>query len=259
MPYQTLTYQKSNFLGIINIDVSISVNDRMKMIQLSDELVEIYDEATWDEEVRVVVINDTGEKALSGETDLTKAVSVDGLEEEMEPQSFTEPISKLDRPVVAAISGDAIGQGLELALACDIRIASETSCFGMSHIKSGLIPWDGGTQRLSRLVGRGKALEMILTGEVIDAQEALRIGLVNKVVSKKELMDVAVKVAQEMASKGPIALRYIKEAIYKGMDLTLEQGLRLEADLYLLIHTTRDRAEGIKAFQAKKSPQFDGK
>ncbi len=185
--------------------------------------------------------------------------SVDGLEEEMEPQSFTEPISKLDRPVVAAISGDAIGQGLELALACDIRIASETSCFGMSHIKSGLIPWDGGTQRLSRLVGKSKALEMILTGEMIEAQEALRIGLVNKVVPKKDLTEVTMKMAKEMASKGPIALRYTKEAIYKGMDMTLEQGLRLEADLYLLIHTSKDRTEGIQAFREKRTPKFEGK
>jgi enoyl-CoA hydratase/carnithine racemase len=254
-----VTYQKSDFLGIINIDVSISVNDRMKMIQLSDELVEIYDEIAWDQEIRVVVIGLPEEKAPSGETDLTKAVSVDGLEEEMEPHSFTEPISKLDRPVVAAISGDAIGQGLELALACDIRIGSETSHFGLPQIKSGLIPWDGGTQRLSRLVGKSRALEMILTGEVIDAEEALRIGLVNKVVSKKGLMDVAVKVAQEMASKGPISLRYTKEAIYKGMDMTLEQGLRLEADLYLLIHTSKDRTEGIQAFQEKRSPKFEGK
>jgi enoyl-CoA hydratase len=152
-----------------------------------------------------------------------------------------------------------MGQGLELALACDIRIASETSYFGMPHIKSGLIPWDGGTQRLSRLVGRGKALEMILTGEIIDAQEALRIGLVHRVVPKKDLTEVTMKLAQEMASKGPIALRYTKEAVYKGMDMTLEQGLRLEADLYLLIHTSKDRSKGIQAFRAKRTPKFGGK
>jgi enoyl-CoA hydratase/carnithine racemase len=108
-------------------------------------------------------------------------------------------------------------------------------------------------------VGRGKALEMILTGEVIDAQEALRIGLVNKVVPNKDLMEVTMKMAQDMASKGPIALRYTKEAIYKGMDMTLEQGLRLEADLYLLIHTSKDRTEGIQAFQEKRKPKFEGK
>jgi enoyl-CoA hydratase/carnithine racemase len=108
-------------------------------------------------------------------------------------------------------------------------------------------------------VGKSKALEMILTGELIDAQEALRIGLVNKVVSRKDLIEVAVKVGQEMASKGPIALRYAKEAIYKGMDMTLEQGLRLEADLYLLIHTSKDRREGIQAFREKRVPKFEGK
>jgi enoyl-CoA hydratase/carnithine racemase len=161
--------------------------------------------------------------------------------------------------VIAAISGDVIGQGLELALACDLRIASETSHFGLPQIKTGHLPSDGGTQRLSRLVGRGKGLEMILTGEIIDAQEALRIGLVNKVVPKKDLMEVTMKMAQEMASRGPIALRYIKEAIYKGMDMTLEQGLRLEADLYLILHTTKDRTEGIQAFRGKRKPKFEGK
>jgi enoyl-CoA hydratase len=169
------------------------------------------------------------------------------------------PIAKLDQPVVAAISGDAIGQGLELVLACDIRIASETSRFGLPQIESGVIPRDGGTQRLSRLVGKGKALEMILTGEIIDAQEALRIGLVHKVVPTKDLTEVTMKMAKEMASKGPIALRYTKEAVYKGMDMILEQGLRLEADLYLLIHTSKDRTEGIQAFRVKKTPRFEGK
>ena len=257
MSEKTLKYQKTSH--VLVIDLNGPLDHSVAKSQISAELGEFCDEATWDEEVRVVVISDTGEKALSRETNLNKAVSVDALEEEMEPLSFTEPISKLDRPVVAAISGDAIGQGLELALACDIRIASETSRFGLPQIKTGHLPWDGGTQRLSRLVGRGKALEMILTGEVIDAQEALRIGLVHKVVPKKDLTEVTMKLAQEMASKGPIALRYIKEAIYKGMDMTLKQGLRLEADLYLLIHTSKDRTEGIQAFREKRRPKFEGK
>ena len=223
---------------------------------MSEDLSELCNEVALDEETRVVVISDTGEKAFLGEKGLMRAVS---MGRETESQSLAESISKLDRPVIAAISGDAIGQGLELALACDIRIASEASRFGLPQIKTGLIPWDGGTQRLSRLVGRGKALEMILTGEVVDAQEALRIGLINKVVPNKDLMEVTMKMAQDMASKGPIALRYTKEAIYKGMDMTLEQGLRLEADLYLLTHTTKDRTEGIQAFREKRKPKFEGK
>jgi enoyl-CoA hydratase len=254
MPYQAINYQKVGYVLVINIIET--ADDQVKMIQLSDELHRLCPELVWDEEIRVILITGSGKESFS--------IFIERTLKEPNPKfnnswSVAKPIARLDRPVIAAISGDAIGQGLELVLACDIRIASETSCFGMSHIESGLIPWDGGTQRLSRLVGRGKALEMILTGEVIDAQEALRIGLVNKVVSKKELMEVAMKLAQEMASKGPIALRYAKEAIHKGMDMTLEQGLRLEADLYLLIHTSKDRTEGIQAFREKRVPKFEGK
>ena len=257
MSEKTLRYQKTNH--VLVFDLNGPLDHSLLKSQISAELSELCDEIAWDEKIRVIVIGLPQEKVPSGETDLIQVVSMNTLEREIEFWSFTELISKLDRPVIAAISGDAIGQGLELALACDIRIASETSCFGMSHIKSGLIPWDGGTQRLSRLVGKGKALEMILAGEIIDAQEALRIGLVNRVVPKGELMEVAMKLAQEMASKGPIALRYAKEAIYKGMDMTLDQGLRLEADLYLLIYTTKDRTEGIQAFREKRAPKFEGK
>jgi len=257
MPEKTLRYQKKDH--VLVIDLNSSPDRPLGKSRRSGDLSALCDEATWDEEVSVVLIGDSGEKAFLGETDLIKAASVSGEGGKTGFQPLAKPIGRLDRPVIAAISGDAIGQGLELALACDVRIASETSCFGMSHIKSGLIPWDGGTQRLSRLVGKSKALEMILTGEVIDAQEALRIGLVHRVVPKKDLMEVTMKMAQEMASKGPIALRYTKEAVYKGMDMTLEQGLRLEADLYLLIHTTKDRTEGIQAFRDKRTPKFEGK
>jgi enoyl-CoA hydratase/carnithine racemase len=175
------------------------------------------------------------------------------------PFSVAGPIADLDRPVITGIEGDAIGLGLELALASDIRIAAATAQFGFPHIKKGLIPWDGGIQRLARVVGKAKAMEMILTGGLMDADEARRIGLVSKVVSSEELMPVTMDMAREMASKGPIALRYAKEAIQKGMDLTLEQGLRLEADLYFLLHTTKDRTEGIKAFREKRTPEFEGR
>jgi enoyl-CoA hydratase/carnithine racemase len=229
------------------------------MARLSHELTELCAEITWDEKVRVIVITGSGEKSFSLGTGLNRTVSGTGEEEEMKFFSIAEPIARMDRPVIAAINGDAIGQGLEVILACDIRIAVETSRFGMPQIKGGLIPWDGGTQRLTRLVGRGKALEMIFTGETIDAKEAYRVGLVNKVVPPQELMSTVMRMAEEMASKGSIALRYTKEAVYQGMDLTLEQGLRLEADLYLLIHTTKDRTEGIRAFREKRVPKFEGR
>lgn len=233
--------------------------DQIKIIQLSDELVDLYLEMSGEKGTRVIILTGRDDKSFSMGEDLARKFSRGDEGLQLKFWSLAEPIAKFDRPVIAAISGNAVGPGLELVIACDIRIASETSRFGLPHIKAGLIPYDGGTQRLSRLVGRGKALEMILTGEMIDAQEALRIGLVNRVVSKGKLMEVAMETAQGIASKGPIAFRYAKEAIYNGMDMTLEQGLRLEADLYLLLHTTKDRTEGIKAFQEKKTPKFEGK
>jgi enoyl-CoA hydratase/carnithine racemase len=257
MHYQTVSLQKGDHVMVVNLkDV---VNDEIGMARLSDELTEICAEVTWDEEVRVVVLTGSGEKSFSLNASLNRTVSRPDEEQEMKFFSVAEPIAKIDRPVIAAIQGDALGQGLEMALACDLRVAAETSRFGLPQIHTGLIPWNGGTQRLTRLVGRGKALEMILTGETIDAREAYQVGLVNKVVPPKELMSTVTGMAREMASKGSIALRYTKEAVYQGMDLTLEQGLRLEADLYLLIHTTKDRTEGIKAFREKRVPKFEGK
>ena len=245
MLYQTLNYQKKD--RVATASIIGPVNNPLTLVQLSDELNELCDRITWDEEIRVVVLSGTGKMFPP-------------LEKEPLPfSSIAEPITKLDKPVIIAMDGNVVGQGLELALACDIRIAAEKTCFGLPHVKAGLIPWDGGTQRLTRLVGKGKALEMILTGEIIDVQEAYRIGLVNKIVPSGHLMITVSEMAQEMASKAPIALRYTKEAISKGMEMTLEQGLRLEADLYLLLHTTKDRTDGIQAFREKKIPNFQGR
>jgi len=252
-----VSLQRVDHVMVVNLTDMVS--DRLGLARLSDELTELCAEITWDEEVRVIVLIGSGEKSFSLDAGVNRTVSGTGEAEEMKFFSNAEPIAKIDRPVIAAIQGDALGPGLEMALACDLRIAAETSRFGLSEIKAGLIPWNGGTQRLARLVGRGKALEMIFTGETIDAREACRVGLVNKVVPPQELMPTVMSMAREMASKGSIALRYTKEAVYQGVDLTLEQGLRLEADLYLLIHTTKDRTEGIKAFREKRVPKFEGK
>jgi enoyl-CoA hydratase/carnithine racemase len=234
------------------------VRDRARLEILIDELCEVSNEINSANELRVAVITGTiQDSKLTKDRPFVNLFAEDG-ESITKPLSVAGPIADLDRPVIMGIGGDAIGLGLELALACDIRIAADTAHFGFPHIKEGLIPWDGGTQRLSRVVGQAKAMEMILTGEVIDAEEAYRIGLLSKVVPAEELMPVTIDMAREMASKGPIALRYAKEAIQKGMDLTLEQGLRLEADLYFLLHTTKDRTEGITAFREKRTPEFEG-
>jgi enoyl-CoA hydratase len=257
MRREAFTLQEKKHIAIISINISML--NLVELARQSNEFVDLCARVGWDNEARVVIVNSGGKNVFSEKTDLIVLAPQKNKEPWARFGSLAEPIAKLDKPVIAAITVDAIGQGLELALACDIRIASETSHFGLPQIKYGLIPEDGGTQRLSRLVGNSKALEMILTGEMIDAQEAFRIGLVNKVVSPDKVMTVVVDMANEMASKGTIAVRYAKEAIYKGMDMTLEQGLRLEADLYLLIHTTRDRVEGIKAFREKRPPKFEGK
>jgi enoyl-CoA hydratase/carnithine racemase len=168
-------------------------------------------------------------------------------------------VASLYPPVIAAINGDALGQGLELALGCDIRISAETAHFGLPQVAQGLIPMDGGSQRLPRLIGQARALELLLTAKTIDAREALDLGLVDKVVPQDRLRPEVEALATRLAAKSPIALRYAKEAVIKGMDLTLDQGLRLEADLYFLLHTTRDRSEGVRAFLEKRQARFKGK
>lgn len=167
-------------------------------------------------------------------------------------------VAAINQPAIATISGDAIGEGLELALACDIRLASDKAKFGLPQVSKGAIPMDGGTQRLARVVGKAKALELILTGDTIDAGTALEIGLVHKVVPPEDLNAEAEALARNLAAKAPVALRFAKEAVNKGMDLTLEQGLRLEADMYFILHSTVDRTEGITSFREKRQPEFKG-
>ena len=170
-----------------------------------------------------------------------------------------DAVASINCPVIAAINGDALGEGLELALSCDIRLASAQARFALPQVARGLMPVDGGTQRLPRIIGRGKALELLLTAATISAQEAFEIGLVSRVVPPEKLAGEVKALAETIAGKGPIAVRYIKEAVNKGLDMTLEQGLRLEADLYFLLHTTEDRTEGIRAFLGKKAPRFKGR
>jgi enoyl-CoA hydratase len=250
MSYQTLAFEKKECVGAVTIFGL--ANNQARVARLADELTEVCAAIEWDEAIRVVLFAGSGENPFEIETT--------SPEEQLDAgSSIANPVSKLSRPAIVALSGDVVGAGLELALACDIRIASEGSRLGLRHIQSGIIPSGGGTQRLARLVGKSKALEMILTGETIDSREAFRVGLVSKVVPPDQLGVVSMTVAEEMASKAPIALQYVKEAVYGGMELTLEQGLRLEADLYLLIHTTTDRENGIRAFREKKVPTFEGK
>jgi enoyl-CoA hydratase len=222
MPYSAIIYNKRQTFAVITLNRPAV--DNVINQQLAQEIGDICREVDQDGEVRVVIITGAGDGAFCGGSELAV------------PSGVAAAAASLQKPVMAAISGDALGQGLELALSCDIRLAIKGAKLGFPQVAAGIIPMDGGTQRLARIVGRGKALEMLFTGETITAEEAYNIGLV----------------------KAPIALRYIKETVNKGLDLTLEQGFRLEADLYFLLHTTSDRTEGIRAFQEKRSPEFKG-
>jgi len=168
-------------------------------------------------------------------------------------------LAQMPRPVICAINGDALSAGLELALACDVRLACPEARFAFPEVAWGLIPMAGGTQRLARIVGRAAALELILTAEPIDAQTALRIGLVSRVVPRDRLLAEASALAGRIAARGPIAVRYAKEAVSQGLDMSLEQALRFETDLTIILQTTEDRAEGVRAFLEKRAPEFHGR
>jgi enoyl-CoA hydratase/carnithine racemase len=257
MKQPAVIFQEEGRIGIIRLNRPGQKNAINR--QVTAELSEVKRRIGYGSPISVLVITGEGPEAFSIGTDTAEYAENESRADWITRLQAASVIGSIDRPVIAAINGDALGQGLELALACDMRIASSAAQLAMPQIQSREIPWDGGTQRLARLVGRGKALEMILCGEPLTAAQALEIGLVNQVVPPDEVFALTMKTAREMAAKGPIALRYAKEAILKGMDMTLAQGLAMEADLYFLLHTTADRTEGITAFREKRTPNFEGK
>lgn len=210
-----------------------------------------------DDSVRVVVLTGAGSVFSTG----AGIGGRNGASGKAPPPFFDVAghIAAIEKPVIAAINGDAMDQGLELALACDLRIAAGNARLGLTQVARGAMPQDGGTQRLPRLVGRGRALEMLLAARVVAASEALRIGLVNEVVEQGHALERAHELAAAIAKLAPVATRYLKEAVLKGMDMSLGQGLRLEADLSILLHGTADRAEGMSSFAARRSAAFRGK
>jgi enoyl-CoA hydratase len=260
MTYTAIRYEVGDGVATITLnrpDVHNAMNDAMRR-----ELTECFTGLATDDDVRVVLVTGAGERAFSAGADIREFV------EPLVPVKFREARRRVDfrqamdrcpQPILAAIRGYAFGGGLELALACDIRIAGEGARLGLTEVDLAIIPGGGGTQRLPRLVGRGKALEMILTGARITAAEALRIGLVERVVPDGELLSAARELAKTIADKAPVALRYAKEAVVKGLELPLADGLRLENDLSTLLRTTEDRVEGAKAFLEKRKPRWTGR
>lgn len=218
-----------------------------------EELSQLAEQINQDDAIRVVTLTGRGSTFSSGWERLRV-----GSAQELARYQAARLIAGIQKPVLAAINGDAIGQGLELALAADLRIAVSTARLGLPQVRLGVMPWDGGTQLLPRIVGTPHALMLLFTGAMLDAAEAHRIGLVNRLAEPEHFEETVGQIVDQIASAAPLASRYAKEAIKKGMDGTVEQGLRMEADLNILLHTTSDRAEGIRSFLERRPPSFRG-
>lgn len=257
--YKNIQVQLDGSVAVITLnrpDVLNALNAEAK-----HELSQALDELDKNRAVRAIVLTGGGEKAFSAGADINELKALDaqsGMERALSGQKLSKQIERLGKPVIAAINGYALGGGCELALACDIRIASEKAKLGQPEVNLGLIPGFGGSQRLPRLVGKGKAMELILTGDVLDAAESHKIGLVEKVVPHEKLMEAAKEMAAKIASKGPAAIRLSKKAIHEGLQVDLDRGLELEAAYFGAVCATKDKLEGTSAFLEKRKPDFKG-
>lgn len=256
-------------------NILFTVNDRIARITFNRpaalnalnsktlaELGECLNQVHRDDAIRVVILTGAGEKSFVAGADineLAQRTAIDGKDFALYGQEIFHRLETLGKPSIAAINGFALGGGCELALACTIRIASRTAKLGQPEVKLGILPGYGGSQRLPRLCGKGIAHEMILTGEMITAEEALRIGLVNRVVEPPELLSAAESIAAKIAANPPLAVKYALEAIERGAEMPQQEGLFLEATLFGLSCGTEDMREGTRAFLEKRPPKFQGR
>jgi len=260
MSYQNLRIEKRDGIAVV------TVNRPEKLNALDDRTMEELDGAFTalrsDPAVGGVILTGAGEKAFVAGADISELATqspVQGKERSIRGQEILDKIEGLGKPVVAAVNGFALGGGCELAMACHVRVASENARLGTPEVKLGTMCGYAGTQRLSRLVGKGRALEILLTGEPVDAQEAHRIGLVNKVVPKEELLAEAEAVLRKMLGNGPVSLRFSLDAVNAGLEMPFAEAQYLEATLFGLICTTEDMKEGTRAFLEKRPAKFQGK
>ena len=257
--YETLLVERHERIAIITINRPDKRN--ALNIKTREEGAAALEELRADDSVRVVVITGAGDKAFIAGADIAEFAGRTAVTQRdvMTGRSLFTAIDSFPKPVIAMINGYCLGGGCELALACDLRIASERASFGQPEINLGIIPGGGGTQRLTHLVGEGKAMELILTGELINAQAAHAIGLVNTVVPHEELEAKTMEIANRIAEKSPIALRLAKEAVKTAARSSLDEGLRREIDLFALCFSSEDKGEGVKAFLEKRKPEFKGR
>ncbi len=260
MAYENLLYEKKDHIGyvIFNRPKLLNALNRKTVEELGDLLAR----AREDVDVRVLILTGAGEKAFVAGADineLAQRTPLDGKELSIFGQGVFRKLETLGKPSIAAINGFALGGGCELALACTIRVASKAAKLGQPEVKLGIIPGYGGSQRLARLCGKGMAHELVLTGEMISAEEALRIGLVNRVVEPAELLPTAEALAKKIIANAPLAVKFAMEAIEHGMEMPQEEGLFLEATLFGLCCATEDMREGTRAFLEKRPALFKGR
>jgi enoyl-CoA hydratase len=257
---ENLLYEKKGAIAYMTLNrpkVLNALNQRTW-----EDLRAAFEDARDDAEVRGVILTGAGDKAFIAGADISELAQVTAVEAEKSSsygQEVLNLIENLGKPVIAAINGFALGGGCETAMACTIRVATEHAKFGQPEVTLGLIPGGGGTQRLPRLIGKGRALQIILSGEMISAQEAFRIGLVNEVVPAAELTTRAEAILKRIFSNAPVAVKYSLEAVNKGMETSQAEGLSLEASLFGLCAGTEDKKEGTSAFLEKRKPQFQGR
>src|SRR5690349_17693297 len=258
MAYQNILLEKSDRLATLTIN---RPDKRNALNQLTrDEILQALDELQASD-VRVLVITGAGDKAFIAGADIGEFEGRTALTQRdvMKQRRIFDAVEEFPKPVIAMINGFCLGGGMELAMACDIRIAGDNAKLGQPEINLGIIPGGGGTQRLTRLVGEGKSMELILTGDLIDAAEAKNIGLVNDVVPAAELRARVMALAARIAEKSPVALRMAKEAVKSAARTNLREGLERETDLFGLTFSSEDKEEGVRAFLEKRKPDFKGR
>jgi enoyl-CoA hydratase len=260
MAYENIRTENRDGILVVTIDRPKVLN--ALNAQTVEEIHSAFEEARADDSVRAVILTGGGEKAFVAGADINELATkspITGKETSERGQFILSRIENFPKPVIAAINGFALGGGCEIALACHIRIASEKAQIGLPEVTLGIIPGYGGTQRMARLLGKAKAIEMICTGERVPAAEAERIGLVNKVVPAEELMNAAEEMARKIMSRSPVAVRAAIEAINYGLDMPFDEGQFLEATLFGLLCASEDMKEGMAAFLEKRAAKFPGK
>jgi len=260
MIYQTLQFEVRDGIAFVTVNRPDKLNALNDQVML--ELSSAVDRITTEAEIKGAILTGAGPKAFVAGADigdLSRQGPFDGKARSQRGQGVLRRLETCGKPVIAAINGFALGGGCELAMACHIRIAGENAKFGQPEVKLGIAPGYGGTQRLPRLVGKGVALQLILTGEMIDAQEAYRIGLVNKVVPTADLLSESEKMMRGILAMGPLAVRLSMEAVDRGLEMSLDEGLLLEANYFGLLAATQDTKEGLTAFLEKRSAKFQGR